>query len=122
VVGRLFRWQAVVTLGVAALAYMFGGWPAVAAAVMGGSANLLAVTVFAVRMALLPPDASPQRRLAALVRAEAVKWGISIGLFAGAALVFPEHFLVLIVAFMATTGVYWVSFLWEVPDDRQQRG
>jgi len=116
--GRLIRWQAAVTLAMAAVAACWFGWAGVIAACLGGGANLLAAATFMVRTALLPPDAMPQARLAAMVRAEAVKWGASIGLFAAAAMFVPKQFLVVIAAFAATTGIYWFALLWDVPDDR----
>ena len=116
--GRLIRWQAAVTLAMAAVAACWFGWAGVIAACMGGGANLLAAATFMVRTALLPPDATPQARLAAMVRAEAVEWGASIGLFTAAATLVPKQFLVVIAAFVATTGVYWFALLWDVPDDR----
>lgn len=122
VIAKLFLWQAVVTVVVAVIAGILSGWHDAAAALLGGGINLLAVAAFALRIALLPSHATGQARLAAMARAEAVKWGVSIGLFATAAMIFPAHFPVLIVAFMATTGVYWFALLWDVPDDRQQRG
>lgn len=122
IIAKLFLWQAGVTAVMAVIAATLLGWHDAVAALMGGGINLLAVTAFALRVALLPPNATAQARLAAMARAEAVKWGVSIGLFATAAMIFPGHFLVLILAFMATTGVYWFALLWDVPDDRQQRG
>lgn len=122
IIAKLFLWQTVVTASLAVIAAMLLSWHDAAAALMGGGVNLLAVAAFAIRVALLPPHATAQARLAAMARAEAVKWGVSIGLFAIAAMIFPEHFPVLILAFMATTGVYWFALLWDVPDDRQQRG
>lgn len=122
IIAKLFLWQTVVTATVAVIAAMVLSWQDAAAALMGGGINLLAVVAYAIRVALLPPHATAQARLAAMVRAEAVKWGVSIGLFAIAAMFFPGHFPVLILAFMATTGVYWFALLWDVPDDRQQRG
>lgn len=120
--GRLIRWQAAVTLTMAAVAAYWFGWAGAIAACMGGGANLIAAVTFMVRTALLPPDATPQARLAAMVRAEAVKWGTSIGLFAAAAMLVPKQFLVIIAAFAATTGVYWFALLWDVPGDRHKKG
>jgi F0F1-type ATP synthase assembly protein I len=122
IIAKLFLWQAGVTAVVAVIAAVLLTWQDAAAALMGGGINLLAVAAYAIRVGLLPPDATAQGRLAAIVRAEAVKWGVSIGLFAIAAMIFPGRFPVLILAFMATTGVYWFALLWDVPDDRQQRG
>jgi ATP synthase protein I len=69
---RVLRWQAVVTLAGAAVAYAWGGGHAALSAVLGGIVNIAAVVVFAVVYTLSRP-VSAGGTVAALFRAEASK-------------------------------------------------
>ena len=69
---RVLRWQAIVTVGVAAVAGLWGGGPAALSAVLGGVVNLTSVVVYAVVLGISNP-ASAGGTVAALFRAEAGK-------------------------------------------------
>jgi F0F1-type ATP synthase assembly protein I len=118
VITRFFLLQATI----AATISVFAGWclggHAAAAALFGGGINLLAAMAFVLRVAILPPDATAEMRLATLARAEMVKWGVSIGLFAIAIRLFADQFLVLMLTYLLTSSVYWFALLWDVPGER----
>lgn len=69
---RVLRWQAIVTVGVAAVAWLWGGGHAALSAVLGGVVNLTSVVVYAVVLGISNP-ASAGGTVAALFRAEAGK-------------------------------------------------
>lgn len=75
---RVLRWQAVVTVGMAALAWLWGGNHAALSAVLGGVVNFTAVVVYAAVLGLSNPS-SAGRTLAAMFRAEACKILVIIG-------------------------------------------
>jgi ATP synthase protein I len=75
---RVLRWQAIVTVAVAAIALGWGGGHAALSAVLGGVVNIAAVVVFAVVYSLSRPT-SPGGTIAALFRAEASKILVIIG-------------------------------------------
>lgn len=69
---RVLRWQAIVTVGVAAVAWLWGGGHAALSAVLGGVVNLTSVVVYAVVLGISNP-ASAGGTVAAMFRAEAGK-------------------------------------------------
>ncbi|MCC6195671.1 MAG: ATP synthase subunit I [Burkholderiales bacterium] len=69
---RVLRWQAIVTVAGAVVAWPWGGGHAALSAVLGGIVNIAAVVVFAVVYAVSRP-ATPGGTVAALFRAEASK-------------------------------------------------
>ncbi len=75
---RVLRWQAIVTVASAAIAFAWGGGHAALSAVLGGIVNIAAVVVFAVVYTLSRP-ATPGGTVAALFRAEAIKILVIIG-------------------------------------------
>ena len=75
---RVLRWQAIVTVAIAAAAFAWGGGHAALSAVLGGIVNIASVVVFAVVYTLSRP-VSPGGTVAALFRAEASKILVIIG-------------------------------------------
>ena len=69
---RVLKWQAIVTLAGALLAYGWGGGHAALSAALGGIVNISAVVVFSVVYAISQPT-SRGGTVAALIRAEALK-------------------------------------------------
>ena len=105
---RVIRGQLSVTVVSAALWYLAAGPQAAQAAIAGGMIALVpglyfAITVFSRRAAV-----SPKKMLRAFYRGEAVKFGLTIVLFAYAIKRFDAHFLPLIVTFVIAVFVYWV--------------
>jgi len=75
---RVLRWQAVVTVGMAAVAWPWGGSHAALSAVLGGMVNFTAVVVYAAVLGMANPT-SAGRTVAAMFRAEACKILVIIG-------------------------------------------
>ncbi len=69
---RVLRWQATVTVGIAAIAGLWGGGHAALSAVLGGVINISAVVVYAVVLGVSSPT-SAGGTVAAVFRAEAAK-------------------------------------------------
>ena len=69
---RVLRWQAIVTAGMAAVAWVWAGGHAALSAVLGGIVNITAVVVYAVVLAVSNPS-SAGGTVAAVFRAEAGK-------------------------------------------------
>jgi ATP synthase protein I len=69
---RVLRWQAIVTAGMAAVAWAWAGGDAALSAVLGGIVNITAVVVYAVVLAVSNPS-SAGGTVAAVFRAEAGK-------------------------------------------------
>ena len=75
---RVLRWQAIVTVAMAVVAFAWGGGHAALSAVLGGIVNIAAVVVFAVVYSLSRPT-SAGGTVAALFRAEAFKSLVFVG-------------------------------------------
>lgn len=75
---RVLKWQAIVTVAIAAVAYGWGGGHSALSAVLGGIVNIAAVVVFAVVYTLSRPT-SGGGTVAALIRAEAFKILVIVG-------------------------------------------
>ncbi len=69
---RVLRWQAIVTVGIAAVAGLWGGGHAALSAALGGVVNITAVVVYAVVLTISNPT-SAGGTVAAVFRAEAGK-------------------------------------------------
>ena len=121
VISRFFLSQLAIAVVVAALAGWYGGARMAAAALLGGGINLFAALAFVLRVAVMPHEAAAEQRLTTLVRAEVVKWGVSIALFAIAIRFFADQFLVLMLAYLLTASVYWFALLWDVPSEQHTR-
>jgi ATP synthase protein I len=75
---RVLRWQAIVTVAMAAVAGLWAGGHAALSAVLGGVVNITAVVVYAVVFAISNPT-SAGGTVAAMFRAEAGKILVIIG-------------------------------------------
>ena len=95
---RVLRWQAIVTVASAAIAFMWGGGHAALSAVLGGIVNITALVVFAVVYTVSRPTTAGGT-VAALFRAEASKIIVIIGQLW---LVLTTYKAVVPVAFFAT--------------------
>jgi F0F1-type ATP synthase assembly protein I len=72
----VYRWQAIATLVIAAVAGAWAGWPGAWSALLGGAVSLVAGVVFAVVLGLSLGDgrpSGPAKPLRAMLRAEAAK-------------------------------------------------
>ena len=69
---RVLRWQAGVTVGLAAVAWTWAGKDAALSALLGGIVNITAVVVYAVLLMISRPTTAGGT-VAALIRAEAGK-------------------------------------------------
>ncbi len=95
---RVLRWQAIVTVAGAALAFGWAGGHAALSAVLGGVVNVSAVVVFAVVYTLSRP-VSGGGTVAALIRAEALKILVIVGQLA---VILATYKAIVPVAFFAT--------------------
>lgn len=75
---RVLKWQAIVTVAGAVVAYGWGGGHAALSAALGGIVNIAAVVVFAVVYTLSRPTTRGVT-VAALIRAEALKILVIVG-------------------------------------------
>jgi ATP synthase protein I len=75
---RVTRWQAVATLAIASVAWLWAGGHAALSAALGGIVNITAAVVFAAVLAISRP-ASAGGTVAALFRAEAGKVLVIVG-------------------------------------------
>ena len=75
---RVLRWQAIVTVAMAAVAGLWGGSHAALSAMLGGVVNITAIVVYAVVLAISNPT-SAGGTVAAMFRAEAGKILVIIG-------------------------------------------
>jgi ATP synthase protein I len=75
---RVLRWQAIVTVAIAVVAFAWDGGHAALSAVLGGIVNIAAVVVFSVVYSISRPT-SPGDTVAALFRAEASKILVIVG-------------------------------------------
>ena len=112
---RIVFWQ--VLIGIAG-AVVFGIWlgprDAVAALAGGGIGAVLSL-YFAARV-FSRRGAEPRVMLWTIYRAEALKMIMAAGLFTVAAIYFAEHWLPLLMTFMATQSVYGFALLWKTGD------
>jgi len=112
---RVLRWQAIVTVAIAAVAYAWGGGHAATSAVLGGIVNIAAVVVFAVVYTLSSPT-SAGGTVAALFRAEAFKILVIVGQLW---LVLANYKEVVPVAFFATFVITVLLFRIALLDRKQ---
>lgn len=106
----VFKWQALATVAIAAVAGGLAGWDGVWSAALGGGVSLAAGVVFALILGLSLGDgrpAGPGRPLFAMFRAEA---GKVIAIVAGLWLVLANYAGVVHVAFFAAFAVAVVVF------------
>lgn len=75
---RVIRWQLIVTVGLALVAWLWAGVHAALSAALGGAVNITAVAVYAGVLAISNPT-SAGGTVAALFRAEAFKILVIVG-------------------------------------------
>lgn len=75
---RVIRWQAIATVAMAAVAWLWAGGHAALSAALGGIVNISAAAVFAVVLAISRPT-SAGGTIAAVFRAEAGKILVIVG-------------------------------------------
>ncbi len=106
----VFKWQAIATLAIAAVAGALAGWDGAWSAILGGGVTLAGGVGFAVILGLSLGDgrpAGPGRPLLAMFRAEA---GKVIAIVAGLWLVLANYAGVVHAAFFAAFAVAVVVF------------
>lgn len=103
--------QLVVALLAALIAALANGPHAGFSALLGGLINVVASFYMAKRVFAGGLAAGPRAWLARLWLGEAIKFGLTVALFALAIVVLKAAFLPLILAYMATYAAYWVSLL-----------
>ena len=95
---RVLKWQAIVSVAGALVAYGWGGGHAALSAALGGVVNITAVVVFAVVYTLSRPT-SRSGTVSALIRAEALKILVIVGQIG---LILATYKAIVPVAFFAT--------------------
>ena len=95
---RVLKWQAIVSVAGALVAYGWGGGHAALSAALGGVVNITAIVVFAVVYTLSRPI-SRGGTVAALIRAEALKILVIVGQLG---LILATYKAIVPVAFFAT--------------------
>jgi len=107
---RLVLGQAVATSVVAALFLVFSGAAAARSALLGGAIGVVASLVM-VLVAFRPDNRDPKRVWRAMYRGAAVKWGLTVLLFAVALQVFEIVMAPFFVAYIATFMVYRIALV-----------
>ena len=113
----MFRWQAIATAGIAAIAALWAGWGGAWSALLGGAVSLVASVIFAVTLALSLGDgrpAGPMKPVRAMLRAEAAKviaivGGLALVLKSVDGIVHPAFFAAFIVAVIVFSMAFFVG-------------
>jgi ATP synthase protein I len=105
----VLRGQLSVTIVSAALWWLLGGPDAALAAFAGGMIALLPNLYLALKVFSRRAAASPKTMVRAFYTGEAVKFGLTVILFAIAIQRFSEQFLPVIATFIVAVFVYWVA-------------
>jgi F0F1-type ATP synthase assembly protein I len=113
----VFRWQAIATAGIAAVAALWAGWGGAWSALLGGAVSLVASVIFAVTLALSLGDgrpAGPMKPVRAMLRAEAAKviaivGGLALVLKSVDGIVHPAFFAAFIVAVIVFSMAFFVA-------------
>jgi F0F1-type ATP synthase assembly protein I len=113
----VFRWQAIATAGIAAIAALWAGWGGAWSALLGGAVSLVASVIFAVTLALSLGDgrpAGPMKPVRAMLRAEAAKviaivGGLALVLKSVDGIVHPAFFAAFIVAVIVFSMAFFVG-------------
>jgi F0F1-type ATP synthase assembly protein I len=113
----VFKWQAIATLAIAALAGLLAGWNGAWSALLGGAVSLVAGAVFAVVLGLSLGDGRPSgpgRPLRAMLRAEAAKViaivaGLALTLKTVDGIVHPAFFAAFTVAVILFSMAFFVG-------------
>jgi F0F1-type ATP synthase assembly protein I len=113
----VFRWQAIATAGIAAIAALWAGWGGAWSALLGGAVSLVASVIFAVTLALSLGDgrpAGPMKPMRAMLRAEAAKviaivGGLALVLKSVDGIVHPAFFAAFIVAVIVFSMAFFVA-------------
>jgi len=110
----VFRWQAIVTAAIAAIAGVWAGWHGALSAVLGGVVNLSAGVVFAVVLQLSLGDGTPRGAgppLLGMFRAEAAKVVLILGQLWLVLSTYRDIVMVaFFTAFIATVIVFSMAF------------
>ena len=101
--------QLAVTVLVAAMAAGIAGRHAAWSALVGGLINVLASLYLAVKLFGRGLAAGPSQWFGRFLIGEALKFGITIGLFIVAIVVLKAAFLPLMLAYIATYLAYWIG-------------
>jgi F0F1-type ATP synthase assembly protein I len=113
----VYRWQAIATLVIAAVAGAWVGWPGAGSALLGGAVSLVAGVVFAAVLGLSLGDgrpSGPAKPLRAMLRAEAAKViaivsGLALVLKTVDGIVHPAFFAAFTVAVILFSMAFFVA-------------
>ncbi len=111
--GALVRWvfmaQLALSLIAAAIVALAATLEAAMFTLVGGGIALLLTGVFAIRLFSVDARSDPQAVVQAFFRAAAMKLLAAFVLFGLAAKFVPQHFLPIVIGFMAATSSYWLA-------------
>jgi ATP synthase protein I len=120
----VFKWQALATLAIAAVAGALAGWHGALSAVLGGTVSLSAGVVFAFILGLSLGDgrpSGPERPLVAMFRAEAGKvLAIIVQLWLVLSTYKEVVYVAFFSAFVVTVIVFSMAILVGDPQPRKQ--
>ena len=108
---KTFAAQAVITIIAALIALLFVYFKAAYSALIGGGINILATTVFALRVFSIKPGAPAKRMARAFYVGEAIKLLVTVGLFLAVLLWLDVSLLPLFLTYAITMLAFWLVLL-----------
>lgn len=108
---RIVGIQTVVATVLAAVLLAWQGIDAATSALAGGVTCVVANAGFAARSFRVDPRSDPKRLLRAFYAGEVLKIGLTVALFAVAIVVVEVDVLIMILAYLATTAVFWFALV-----------
>lgn len=108
---RIIGWQLLVAVAGAGVWWLLADARAALAAFSGGAIGAL-LTLYAASRAFRRKGVEPRAMLAALFRAEALKFVLAVGLFTVAAILFARDFLAVMSTFVVSLSGYWLALIW----------
>ncbi|WP_348674944.1 ATP synthase subunit I [uncultured Abyssibacter sp.] len=119
---RICAWQLGIGLAGSLLWGLHGGVHAAVAGISGGLIAVISTFYFALRAFASGQDAAPERLLGNLLRAEVMKWGVTLALFMVAIVLFRDQFPPVISVYAACLLVYWFALGWTATDTGTRTG
>ena len=108
---RVVGWQSLAALLAGAIGFLAGGRPAGVAALTGGLIAAAAQLAATLRVFGGEAERDPKRFLGRMVLGEALKFAVTVLLFAVAIVVMKAAFLPLILGYMAGFAAYWFGYM-----------
>jgi F0F1-type ATP synthase assembly protein I len=109
---RICAWQLAIGIAGSLLWGLHGGMHAAVAGLSGGLIAVISTFYFALRAFGHGQDATPERLLGSLLRAEVMKWGVTLALFMVAIVLFRDTFPPVISVYATCLLVYWFALGW----------